>query len=109
MVKRGAAVSSLAAFAGLALVLAVLGSVATRAQTRIVRIGVLSALPAPSPGQSPATHEPLLRGLRELGWIESQHIVLEYRFANWQLNAFLSLLQSWCAPTWLSSSRGAIG
>src|SRR5687768_3047896 len=85
MVKRGAAVSSLAAFAGLALVLAVLGSVATRAQTRIVRIGVLSALPAPSPGQSPATHEPLLRGLRELGWIESQHIVLEYRFANWQL------------------------
>ena len=84
MLRHSAVVSSLAAFVGLALVLAVLSPVVTPAQeTRIARIGVLSALPAPSPaGAAPATQEPLLRGLRELGWIES-HITLEY--ANWQL------------------------
>ena len=86
MLRRSAVVGSLAAFVGLALVLAVLSPVVTPAQeTRIARIGVLSALPAPSPaGAAPATQEPLLRGLRELGWIES-HIALEYRYPNWQL------------------------
>jgi putative ABC transport system substrate-binding protein len=87
MIGRSAVVSSLTAFVALALVLAVLSPVVTPAQQKgIARIGVLSALPAPPPtGPAPATHEPLLRGLRELGWIEGQHIALEYRFANWQL------------------------
>lgn len=79
MIRRSAVVvSSLTASVALALVLAVLSPVVTPAQeTRIARIGVLSALPAPSPtGAAPATQEPLLRGLRELGWIES-HIVFE--------------------------------
>lgn len=79
MIRRSAVVvSSVTAFVALALVLAVLSPVVTPAQeTRIARIGVLSALPAPSPtGAAPATQEPLLRGLRELGWIES-HIVFE--------------------------------
>ena len=87
MITRSAPITALTACVGLALALAVLSpAIAPAQQKRIARIGVLSALPAPPPtGPAPATQEPLLRGLRELGWIEGQHISLEYRYANWQL------------------------
>src|SRR5262245_15958126 len=54
--------------------------VATAQHTgKVYRIGFLS------PNSSPATtpySEAFRQGLRELGWIEGQNIVIEYRFAD---------------------------
>ena len=59
--------------------------VAPAQPSRIVRVGVLSAGPAPPPGAPAPLREALLRGLREHGWIEGQSITLESRYAAWQL------------------------
>ena len=87
MISRTPSVRSLSVCASLALVLALLLPAVTYAQlVRIARIGVLSAGPPPSPtAPAPPTREALLRGLRELGWIEGQNIAFEYRYAAWQV------------------------
>jgi putative ABC transport system substrate-binding protein len=46
---------------------------------RVFRVGYLGGSP-PSPAQPPLNG--FLRGLRELGWVEGQNIVIEYRFAE---------------------------
>jgi putative tryptophan/tyrosine transport system substrate-binding protein len=48
---------------------------------KIPRVGVLTAVIAPT---TEPFHELLRQGLRELGYVESQHIVLEYRSAEGQ-------------------------
>ena len=88
MTKAYAVAGIIPGWIALALALAVLTPTLTSAQpTRIARIGVLSAVPAPPPAAplSPL-RQALLRGLRELGWIEGQNIVFEYRYAAWQLD-----------------------
>ena len=87
MISRTPAVSFLSVCASFALVLAVLLPAVTHAQSvRIARVGVLSAGPPPPPtAPAPPTREALLRGLRELGWIEGQNIAFEYRYAAWQV------------------------
>jgi putative ABC transport system substrate-binding protein len=59
--------------------------------TRSVRIGVLSAGPAPAPGSQSPLREALLRGLREVGWVEGQNIALESRYAAWKLESLPGL------------------
>jgi ABC-type uncharacterized transport system substrate-binding protein len=46
---------------------------------RVFRVGYLGGSP-PSPAQPPLNG--FVRGLRELGWVEGQNIVIEYRFAE---------------------------
>ena len=72
---------------GINLVLVALTPVLASAQApRIPRVGVLAAGPSPAPAAPVApTREALLRGLRELGWIDGQSIAFEYRYAAWQL------------------------
>ena len=49
---------------------------------KIAHIGVLNAVNAPS------SHDELLKGLRELGYVEGKNIVIEYRSADGTWNAF---------------------
>ena len=50
-------------------------------QTKVWRIGFLSQIGRPDPINSGAYGE-LLRGMRELGYVEGKHFVLEARFAD---------------------------
>ena len=84
MISRTPAASFLPVCASIALVLAVLLPAVAHAQSvRIARVGVLSAGPPPT-APAPPNSEALVRGLRELGWIEGQNIAFEYRYAAWQ-------------------------
>jgi putative ABC transport system substrate-binding protein len=75
---------------GLALALAVfLGPIATEAQDKTPRIGYLSN---GTPTSAVPQVEAFRRGLRELGWIEGQSIVIEYRWAEGNLNRIPALL-----------------
>ncbi len=69
------------------LALSVLSPIVTPAQpTRIARVGLLVAGPPPPPTAPVSPYRAaLLRGLRELGWIEGQNIAFESRYAAWQL------------------------
>ncbi len=49
---------------------------------KIAHIGVRNAVDAPS------SHDALLKGLRELGYVEGKNIVIEYRSADGTWNAF---------------------
>jgi len=85
MISRTPAASFLPVCASIALVLAVLLPTFAHAQSvRIARVGVLSAGPPPT-AAAPPNSEVLVRGLRELGWIEGQNIAFEYRYAAWQV------------------------
>ena len=85
MISRTPAASFLPVCASIALVLAVLLPTVAHAQSvRIARVGVLSAGPPPT-AAAPPNSEVLVRGLRELGWIEGQNIAFEYRYAAWQV------------------------
>ena len=85
MISRTPAASFLPVCASIALVLAVLLPTVAHAQSvRIARVGVLSAGPPPT-APAPPNSEVLVRGLRELGWIEGQNIAFEYRYAAWQV------------------------
>lgn len=66
-------------------------AVAFAQPTKSFRIGVLSAGPAPVPGTQSPLREALLRGLRELGWIEGQNLTIESRYAAWKLESLPGL------------------
>ena len=76
--------SSLAALA-IVLVFALGGvlpvRLAVEAQPKVARIGYLSLAPGPS-----ARSEALRQGLREIGYIEGQNVVVEYRWADGRLD-----------------------
>jgi putative ABC transport system substrate-binding protein len=77
---------------GVTLALIVLTAGGAFAQpARSVRLGVLSAGPAPAPDTPSPLREALLRGLRELGWIEGQNITLASRYAAWKLESLPEL------------------
>jgi putative ABC transport system substrate-binding protein len=71
--------------AGLALLLGLLALGATplgadaQPAGKVYRVGMLSAGPAPGRGR---LVEAFREGLRELGWVEGQNIVLDHRFAE---------------------------
>ncbi len=48
---------------------------------KVARIGVLRLGSPPAPG-TPAFFEPFVHGLRDLGYAEGQHFVLEYRYTE---------------------------
>jgi len=66
-------------------------AVALAQPARIARVGVLSAGPAPPPGAPSPLREALLRGLRELGWVQGQSLTLESRYAAWKLESLPEL------------------
>ena len=73
--------------ATLALVFALLAApvVAGAQQTgKVARVGMLLAGTAPAPGQPNPLLDAFLRGLRDLGYVEGQNIVIEYRWAEGQ-------------------------
>jgi putative ABC transport system substrate-binding protein len=77
---------------GLALVLILLPAAPAHAQpVQIAKIGFLLAGPAPAPGTSLPLREALLRGLRELGWIEGKNLALETRYAAWKMESLPGL------------------
>jgi ABC-type uncharacterized transport system substrate-binding protein len=86
---------------GLAVVLAVIVSLAPFAaeaqQARsIPRIGVLSpAMPSPTPRQLEAFRQ----GLRELGYVEGQNILLELRYAEERVERFDGLAAELVSPS----------
>src|SRR5262245_21563120 len=51
--------------------------------TNVPRIGVLSS---GSPPATSAFFEPFIQGLRDLGYVEGQHIALAYRYAEGNLD-----------------------
>src|SRR6476660_5141515 len=70
---------------------AVAWPVAARAQQvgKVPRVGYLSPCSA-APGPLPY-HDEFLRGLRDLGYIEGQNIVIEYRFADGKFDRLAEL------------------
>jgi putative ABC transport system substrate-binding protein len=60
-----------------------IGARAQQQASRTYRIGYLSQ---GSPAVAPGLLEAFRQGLRELGWIEGQNIVIEYRFAEGQVD-----------------------
>ena len=64
---------------GLGLLVAPLAAEAQPAG-KVHRIGVLSTR---SSTAAPHLDEAFRQGLRELGWVEGQNIVIEYRFGVW--------------------------
>jgi putative tryptophan/tyrosine transport system substrate-binding protein len=50
---------------------------------KVRRIGFLGAA---FPSSNPARHEALRQGLRALGWMEGKNIIIEYRFAEGNLD-----------------------
>jgi putative ABC transport system substrate-binding protein len=57
--------------------------------TKIPRIGVLA--PGSSAAPAPSITGAFLRGLRELGWVEGQNVIIERRFAENRFERFPSL------------------
>jgi putative ABC transport system substrate-binding protein len=59
---------------------------------KVYRIGYLSA---PTRASVEQGLQAFLRALRELGWIEGQNLVIEYRWANGNIERLPSLAPSW--------------
>src|SRR5215468_9305246 len=55
---------------------------------KVYRLGLLSNT---SPSETAAGPDPFLQGLRELGWLEGENLVLEYRYAEGNLDRLLEL------------------
>ena len=62
--------------------LAPLAADAQQAAGKVYRIGFLSVLGAPTPSTPAGVLEAFRQGLRELGGVEGQNIVIDYRFAE---------------------------
>jgi putative ABC transport system substrate-binding protein len=57
----------------------------------IPRVGVLSPEPTPTAAAPSAALDAFRQGLRDLGYVEGQTILLEYRYADWQLDRLPTL------------------
>ena len=57
---------------------------------KVPRIGVLATAPFDTPEFREA-RDPFLQGMRELGWVEGQHFIVEYRSAEGKQERFPSL------------------
>ncbi len=62
--------------------LAPLAADAQQAAGKVYRIGFLSVLGAPTPSTPAGGLDAFRQVLRELGWVEGQNIVIDYRFAE---------------------------
>src|SRR5262245_49447980 len=71
--------------------IALSGLVASAQTSASIKVGMLWAGPAPAPGTQSPYREALLRGLRELGWIEGQNLKIESRYAAWKLESLPEL------------------
>ena len=58
-------------------------SVHAQQAAKVARVGLLTGLPLESP-ESQVLLDAFRQGLRELGYVEGQNIVIEYRSAGWK-------------------------
>jgi putative tryptophan/tyrosine transport system substrate-binding protein len=58
-----------------------------------VRIAVLGLAPAPSASALPPNLAAFRAGLRELGWVEGQNLIIEWRWAEGNLERFATLVE----------------
>ena len=76
----------------LATVAAVLATpIATRSQQRVVGLRRIGSLSPTTVAASRSTNEALLQGLRDLGWIEGQNIVVECWYADGKIDRLPAL------------------
>lgn len=79
------------------------GALPARAQpSHIPRVGIVWIAPQSVVGPF---HDAFREGLRELGYVEGQSIVLEARFAQGKLEFLPELPKSWCVPRSMCSWR----
>ena len=74
---------------GLAIILAIAHLAAAQQAKRPYRIGYLSNA---DPGTASARSEPIHRALHELGYVEGQNLVTEYRYAAGKLDRYTALV-----------------
>ena len=70
---------------------------------KVPRIGFLSVT---SPSDRPLLLDAFRQGLRELGWVEGQNIVIGYRYAEVGSTGCPAWRPSWSGSRWTSSYRG---
>src|SRR5215470_2054561 len=71
----------------LAALLFALCSAQAQQQKKVRRIGLLLNNPTPAEGRQAAFRQ----GLRDLGWVEGQNIIIEYRYAQGRSDRFPDL------------------
>ncbi len=67
---------------------------------KVPRIGFLSAT---SPADRPHLLDAFRHRLRELGWVEGQNIVIDYRYAEDRVDRLPDSRPSWSGSRWTSS------
>src|SRR4029453_13317501 len=88
----------------LLLLTALLGPAAAQAPEKVPRVGYIS----PGSSSDPARlrrFEAFRQGLRELGYVEGQSIVLEPRWAEGRYDRYPPSQRIWSVSRWTSSSR----
>ena len=81
MVTRLAVAVAVAAATATILVFVAPFTAETETPGKVFRLGILSAGSATAP---PPSMQALRQGLRDLGWVEGQNIVIDYRFADYR-------------------------
>ena len=67
---------------------------------KVPRIGFLRVT---SPSDRPPLLDAFRHRLRELGWVEGQNIVIDYRYAEGRVDRLPDWRPSWSGSTWTSS------
>ena len=76
-----------------------------RAQPQAGKVPRIGYLGVTSPSDRPSLLDAFRQGLRELGWVEGQNIVIDYRFAEGRVGRLPDLRPSWSGSRWTSSYR----
>lgn len=79
-----------------------MGARAQQQAGKVPRIGYLGVT---SPSDRPSLLDAFRQGLRELGWVEGQNIVIDYRYAEGRVTGCPTWRPIWYGSRWTSSCR----